>query len=298
MAIEVGKSRLEALGDVEETADLIRYYCDQFEANDGLSTRWATSAIPPSTLDPSSSRTASGPSSAPSTSRWRSPADLRAARSWPATRSSTSPRADAPLLRRQAGRDRGPGRPAARRVQHGHRPGRHGRRRDAGERGIDGLLFTGSYEIGFEQIFKTFSKRFPKPVVVEMGGKEPSHRQRPADLEEAAEGIIRSAFGFAGQKCSACSRVYVEAPVLCGSPRATRGQGKGAHHRRPDRAQGLARPAGECRCRRHVRCRGRRGEAGRPDRLRRRTSQGHAERSVRGAHDRGRPAVRAPHLAR
>src|SRR5437764_4453046 len=37
MAIEVGKSRLEALGDVEETADLIRYYCTQMEENDGFS---------------------------------------------------------------------------------------------------------------------------------------------------------------------------------------------------------------------------------------------------------------------
>src|SRR5919197_72047 len=36
MAIEVGKSRLEALGDVEETADLIRYYCKQMEDNDGF----------------------------------------------------------------------------------------------------------------------------------------------------------------------------------------------------------------------------------------------------------------------
>ena len=36
MALEVGKNRMEALGDVEETADLIRYACDQMEANDGL----------------------------------------------------------------------------------------------------------------------------------------------------------------------------------------------------------------------------------------------------------------------
>ncbi|HYT79745.1 MAG TPA: aldehyde dehydrogenase family protein, partial [Actinomycetota bacterium] len=36
MAIEVGKSRLEALGDVEETADLIRYYCKQMEDNQGF----------------------------------------------------------------------------------------------------------------------------------------------------------------------------------------------------------------------------------------------------------------------
>src|SRR5207247_10660806 len=36
MAIEVGKSRLEALGDVEETADLIRYYCQQMEEHKGF----------------------------------------------------------------------------------------------------------------------------------------------------------------------------------------------------------------------------------------------------------------------
>jgi 1-pyrroline-5-carboxylate dehydrogenase len=79
--------------------------------------------------------------------------------------------------------------------------------------GIDGLLFTGSYEIGFNGVFKTFSKVYPKPVVVEMGGKNPAIVSQHADLEEAAEGVMRSAFGYGGQKCSACSRVYVQAPV-------------------------------------------------------------------------------------
>ncbi|MEW5986957.1 MAG: aldehyde dehydrogenase family protein, partial [Chloroflexota bacterium] len=37
VSLEVGKNRLEALGDVEETADLIRYYCDQMEEHDGFS---------------------------------------------------------------------------------------------------------------------------------------------------------------------------------------------------------------------------------------------------------------------
>ena len=46
-----------------------------------------------------------------------------------------------------------------------------------------------------------------------MGGKNPAIVLRSADLEEAAEGIMRSAFGFGGQKCSANSRVYVEQPV-------------------------------------------------------------------------------------
>jgi 1-pyrroline-5-carboxylate dehydrogenase len=46
-----------------------------------------------------------------------------------------------------------------------------------------------------------------------MGGKNPAIVSRTADLEEAAEGIVRAAFGFSGQKCSANSRVYVERPV-------------------------------------------------------------------------------------
>ena len=46
-----------------------------------------------------------------------------------------------------------------------------------------------------------------------MGGKNPAIVSRHADLDEAAEGIMRSAFGFGGQKCSANSRVYVERPV-------------------------------------------------------------------------------------
>src|SRR5205814_3939422 len=44
-------------------------------------------------------------------------------------------------------------------------------------------------------------------------GKNPAIVSRKADLDEAAEGIMRSAFGFGGQKCSANSRVYVERPV-------------------------------------------------------------------------------------
>jgi 1-pyrroline-5-carboxylate dehydrogenase len=46
-----------------------------------------------------------------------------------------------------------------------------------------------------------------------MGGKNPAVVSRTADLEEAADGIVRSAFGFGGQKCSANSRVYVEKTV-------------------------------------------------------------------------------------
>lgn len=52
-------------------------------------------------------------------------------------------------------------------------------------------------------------REWPRPVVVEMGGKNPAIVTAAADVEAAAEGIARSAFGFGGQKCSACSRGYV-----------------------------------------------------------------------------------------
>ena len=78
--------------------------------------------------------------------------------------------------------------------------------------GIDGIVFTGSYEVGM-QLFHSFSRAWPRPCIVEMGGKNPAIVSRHADLDEAAEGIMRSAFGFGGQKCSANSRVYVEQPV-------------------------------------------------------------------------------------
>lgn len=71
-----------------------------------------------------------------------------------------------------------------------------------------GMVFTGSYEVGM-RIYKNFSKKYPKPVVVEMGGKNPAIVAKSADMDAAVEGIMRSAFGFGGQKCSACSRVYV-----------------------------------------------------------------------------------------
>jgi 1-pyrroline-5-carboxylate dehydrogenase len=54
---------------------------------------------------------------------------------------------------------------------------------------------------------------YVRPVILELGGKNPAIVSRRADLAVAALGVMRSAFGLQGQKCSACSRVYVEEPV-------------------------------------------------------------------------------------
>jgi 1-pyrroline-5-carboxylate dehydrogenase len=77
---------------------------------------------------------------------------------------------------------------------------------------VDGVIFTGSKEVGMD-LFKSFSTDFPKPCITEMGGKNPTIVTKNAELDKAVEGVARSAFGFSGQKCSACSRVYVERPV-------------------------------------------------------------------------------------
>ncbi|HSI99975.1 MAG TPA: aldehyde dehydrogenase family protein, partial [Patescibacteria group bacterium] len=79
-------------------------------------------------------------------------------------------------------------------------------------RDIDGLVFTGSYEVGMK-LYTGFTQDYPRPIITEMGGKNPAIVTASADLDTAAEGAMRSAFGFDGQKCSALSRVYVERSV-------------------------------------------------------------------------------------
>jgi 1-pyrroline-5-carboxylate dehydrogenase len=76
-----------------------------------------------------------------------------------------------------------------------------------------GVTFTGSFEVGMAIYRKLAAGPWPRPCILEMGGKNPCIVSAKGDLERAAQGIVRSAFGMGGQKCSALSRVYVEAPV-------------------------------------------------------------------------------------
>jgi 1-pyrroline-5-carboxylate dehydrogenase len=78
---------------------------------------------------------------------------------------------------------------------------------------VSGITFTGSYDVGMS-ILRNFShSKYPRPVIAEMGGKNPTIISKKADLDKAAMGVMRSAFGLQGQKCSACSRVYVHNDV-------------------------------------------------------------------------------------
>ncbi len=77
---------------------------------------------------------------------------------------------------------------------------------------LDGLVFTGSRTVGM-QILTRFRRAAPKPCITEMGGKNPAIIMPSANLDDATEGVLRSAFGFTGQKCSACSRLYLHKSI-------------------------------------------------------------------------------------
>ena len=72
---------------------------------------------------------------------------------------------------------------------------------------VDGVVFTGSKDVGM-RMHREFSARYSKPVLMELGGKNPTYVSETANLDDAATGVMKSAFGLQGQKCSACSRVY------------------------------------------------------------------------------------------
>jgi 1-pyrroline-5-carboxylate dehydrogenase len=79
------------------------------------------------------------------------------------------------------------------------------------------IAFTGSKAVGLE-IHERAARTQPgqiwiKRTILEMGGKDSILVCEDADVDAAVQGVVASAFGFSGQKCSACSRAIVEAPL-------------------------------------------------------------------------------------
>jgi RHH-type proline utilization regulon transcriptional repressor/proline dehydrogenase/delta 1-pyrroline-5-carboxylate dehydrogenase len=79
--------------------------------------------------------------------------------------------------------------------------------------GVDIVAFTGSSAVGLG-IIEAAAKTAPgqanvKRVIAEMGGKNAIIIDEDADLDQAISGVVTSAFGYAGQKCSACSRLII-----------------------------------------------------------------------------------------
>ena len=215
MALEVGKNRMESLGDVAETADLLRFACSQMEKNNGY--------IVEMNRDPLVGYESCNLSVMKPWGVWLviSPFNFPLALSGgPAGAALVSgntivmkPATDTPWVVRllaECFRDAG--------IPDGVFNYITGPGSTLGNalitcQEVDGVTFTGSFEVGM-RIFRDFSEcRWVRPIILELGGKNPVIVSRHADLERAAIGISRSAFGLQGQKCSAASRVFVEAPV-------------------------------------------------------------------------------------
>ena len=211
MSLEVGKSRLEAMGDAEESADLIDYYCGQFENADGFVRQMAkVTPVERNTdvLRPYGVFACIAPFNFPlALSTGMSSAALVAGNAV-----VYKPAEDAPwtghelyTVYRDAGLP-----PGLFNYLSGHGA-------EAGEAlwrhpQIDGVVFTGSKTVGMH-IYHDLSSRWIKPCLLELGGKNAAIVMDSADLDAAAEGVTRSAFGLQNQKCSATSRVYVHQQV-------------------------------------------------------------------------------------
>lgn len=211
MTLEVGKNRLESLGDVEETADLLRYYGDEFEKADGFVKPMGSLSAAEKTRSVLRPYGVFGV-----ISPFNFPMALAGGPAGAAMIAGNTvvlkPSSDAPLMGWKFGealRDAGLPDGVFNLVTG---PGETVGAELTESPDIDGLVFTGSYEVGMK-LYTGFTRDYPRPIITEMGGKNPAIVTASADLDTAAEGAMRSAFGFDGQKCSALSRVYVERSV-------------------------------------------------------------------------------------
>jgi 1-pyrroline-5-carboxylate dehydrogenase len=215
MILEVGKSRLEALGEVEETADLLRYYADSMEKNKGFVNELGK-------LNPDDPKE-------------KNLSVLRPYGVWVVISPFNFPMAlagapiSAALVTGNTVVFKGASdtayigwKTAQLFIEAGFPPGVFnyvsGPGRTVGQElldnpNVDGWTFTGSYDVGMNVVKKGGAGAYPRPAIVEMGGKNPTIVSNSADVTKAATGVMRSAFGLDGQKCSACSRVYVQEGV-------------------------------------------------------------------------------------
>jgi 1-pyrroline-5-carboxylate dehydrogenase len=208
MSLEVGKPRFEALADAEEAADLIRYYCQQVEDAAGFDRpmgRLAANERTRDVLRPYGVWAVISP--------FNFPVALAAGMAGGALAAGNTvvlkPASQAPA--------------SALELYHALVDGGlpdgvlnfvTGSGATVGDEvvahpDVAGIVFTGSRAVG-QQLFRRFTSPLPRPCFLELGGKNAAIVTARADLEQAIEGVARSAFGFGGQKCSACSRVYVD----------------------------------------------------------------------------------------
>ena len=212
MGYEAGKNRLECVGDVEESADLIEYYCNQIEQHGGFATTLGTlgpNEENSSVLRPYGVWAVISPFNFPlALAAGPAGGALVAGNTAVFKPASATPLLGYALYEVMA--------------EAGIPPGVFnfitGGGSTAGQEliehaDVDGIVFTGSKDVGMHLIRDNATRRVPRPLIIEMGGKNPALVMNSADLDKASDGVMRSAFGAQGQKCSACSRVYLTKPV-------------------------------------------------------------------------------------
>ncbi len=206
--LETGKSRTEALGEADEAIDLVRYYCDEMERNTGYA-RNLSRVFPheetTSVLRPLGVIGVISPFNYPVALAVNMMTGALITGNAVVFKPSPGCALSGHLLLRSmegAGFADG----LVELVAGGDETGRS----LVAQSGIAGIAFTGSHAAGMS-IFRTLADApTAKVVIAEMGGKNPAYVTAHAELDVAVQGVARSAFGLQGQKCSACSVVYVE----------------------------------------------------------------------------------------
>jgi acyl-CoA reductase-like NAD-dependent aldehyde dehydrogenase len=215
LTLEVGKNRMEALGEAQEAADFFQVYCDEFEREQGFERNLPN--------DPLSGYTSRNRSVLKPYGAWvvitpfNFPIALAAGPVAAALITGNTVVLKGATATPWAGRLladalRDAGLPA------GVFNYLSGSSAEIGAALVDhpltaGVTFTGSYDIGRQITMKLQSGPYSRPCIAEMGGKNACIVTARADLTRAASGILRSAFGMGGQKCSALSRLYLHREV-------------------------------------------------------------------------------------
>lgn len=206
MSLETGKSRAEAIGEVQEAIELIETYSEEMERNSGfVGPLQSLSAAERGTeiLRPYGVFGVIAPFNFPfALTIGMTAAALIAGNTVVVKPSEEAPWTAALLAEVLLAAELPPG---VFNLVHGDA--------DSGralvEAAVDGIAFTGSAEVGRAIARRLTEGRYTRPALTEMGGKNPAIVTDSADLDKAAEGLARAAFGLSGQKCSACSRAIV-----------------------------------------------------------------------------------------
>ena len=212
VALEVGKNRMEALGEIQEAADLILYGANLMEENNGFTIEMENDPIDDfvstniSVLKPYGVWLVISPFNFPTALAAGPVGNALVAGNTVVLKPASGLSWGVSLMiecAKEAGLP-----PGVLNMVTG--PGSTVGNALTENSNIAGVTFTGSMEVGMDIYRKFANRKFPHPVILEMGGKNTTLVSKNANLEDAAIGSLRSAFGLQGQKCSATSRIFVE----------------------------------------------------------------------------------------